>query len=130
MCTRKFHSSLTPFPPLSLPLFLPLSLSFVPPSAILRRSHSPSPKSIAKAIFRLSGSHLHSNSHSSPISSPVLVRKKVKGQQTSEDSEFVFSWMGQAGRAEVSHWRQMLDQEGDWVYCWHTLRPNLKPVST
>ena len=24
MCTRKFHSSLTPFPPLSLPLFLPL----------------------------------------------------------------------------------------------------------
>jgi hypothetical protein len=121
-----FQRSLTPTPRSSSP-----SHVLSPPA--FRRSRSPSPISIAKSIFRLSGSHLRDNSNATcPINSPNLGRKKFKvhQQRGSEDSEFVFSWMSGAGRAEVSHWQQMLDLEGEWVYCWHALRPNLKPVST
>ena len=104
---------------------LSLSLSLLC-SAVLRRSHSP--MSIAKSIFRLSGSHLRDPSAFSPLSSPILGRKRVKGHRGSEDSEFVFPWMGGVGRSEVSQWQQMLDMEGEWVYCWQALRPNIKPA--
>ena len=86
--------------------------------------------SFTKSIFRLSGSHLRDPSAFSPLSSPILGgRKKVKGHRGSEDSEYAYPWMSGVGRTERSQWQQMLDQEGEWVYCWHTLRPNLKPAA-
>ena len=127
MCIVKLQCTLPPPPPPHPPL-LP------PSSAVLRRSQSPSPSgsksspmSIAKSIFRLSGSHLRENSLTSPAPSPILGRRKFKGRR--DDSEFIYSWMEQATRTDISHWQQMLDMEGEWVYCWHALRPKLKPAS-
>ena len=132
-----------------LPLFLspPPSLLPIPPSlplsfslAVLRRSHSP--MSIAKSLFRLSGSHIRDHSSVSPLSSPILGgrkksplsspilggRKKMKNHHRGEGGEFMFPWMNDVKRTERNHWQQMLSLEGEWVYCWHIFRPNLKPV--
>ena len=98
------------------------------------RSPSPSPKgspiTMAKNLFRHSGSHLRELSPS-PHSSPLFGRKKFRGspkslsRNGSMESEFLYWWMDSTGD-EVNHWQQMLEREGEWVYFWHTLRPKLK----
>ncbi len=125
----------------------PISLSPIP-----QRAHSPTPKSpntlspiplrrersvspsrspiiAAKNFFRLSGSHLKDSS--SPRASPILGRRKIlsrgMSRGNSTESEFIFGWMDSTGQ-EVKQWQQVLDNEKKWIYCWHALRPKLKPA--
>ncbi len=106
----------------------PNTLSPIPYRRNRSSSPIPSPILAAKNFFRLSGSHLKDTSSRG---SPILGRRKQisKGlsREGSTDSEFLFSWMDSSGH-EVDHWQQMLDAEGKWVYCWHALRPKLKPA--
>ena len=37
-------------------------------------------------------------------------------------------WMDSTGD-EVAHWEAMLEQPGEWVEQWHTLRPSMEPAS-
>ena len=37
-------------------------------------------------------------------------------------------WMDSTGD-EVTHWETMLEQPGEWVEQWHTLRPSMEPAS-
>ncbi|KAL5468866.1 hypothetical protein EMCRGX_G029990 [Ephydatia muelleri] len=46
----------------------------------------------------------------------------------STDTDSLHWWMDSSG-TEVHHWQDMLSLEGEWVYCWHTLRPKLQPAS-
>lgn len=100
------------------------------------RSQSPtsspkgSPIAMAKNLFRLSGSHLRDLSPS-PQSSPILGRRKLKAgsRGSSFESEFLYPWMDSTGD-EVTHWQQVMDCDGQWVYFWHALRPKLKAAYT
>ncbi len=111
---------------------------------ITRRSQSPdvntlSPNVIrrtssggraAKNKFRLSGSHLMNlfTPNSSPRSSPIG-RRKIFSRNNSIESEYVHWWMEDTPTTEVRHWQQVMDKDGEWVYFWHLIRPNLKSAN-
>ena len=71
-----------------------------------------------------------SSPRSSPRASPIMGRRKFRGSSSRNsayiDTEYVYWWMEERSGGEVQHWRQMLDNEGEWVYFWHMIRPKLK----
>lgn len=93
---------------------------------VIRRSSS---SGTAKNKFRLSGSHLMNLF--SPISSPLspIVRRKIFSRSNSIESEYVHWWMEDTPTPEVRHWEQVMEKDGDWVYFWHLIRPNLKSAT-
>ena len=95
---------------------------------IIRRTSSNG--GAAKNKFRLSGSHLLNffTPNSSPRSSPIG-RRKIFSQNNSIESEYVHWWMEDTPTTEVRHWQQVMDKDGEWVYFWHLIRPNLKSAN-
>ncbi len=89
-----------------------------------------SPLSLAKSFFRLSGSHFKQGGGLSPVSSPRnsprLGRKKASCSEEDRNSEFLHWWMEDVTPGETGHWRQVLQNEGEWVYFWHCIRYKLK----
>ena len=90
-----------------------------------------SPIAMAKNLFRLSGSHLRDLTPS-PQSSPILWRRKLKAgsRGSSFESEFLYPWMSDSSGDEVTHWQEVTECDGQWVYFWHALRPKLKAAYT
>ena len=93
----------------------------------IRRSSS---STAAKSKFRLSGSHLLNflSPSSSPHSSPVT-RRKIFSRHNSIESDYIHWWMEDTPTLEVQHWKRMIEKDGEWVYFWHLIRPNLKSAS-
>ncbi len=90
-----------------------------------------------KTFFRNSGSHIRStlttpvsSPRGSPRSSPLLGRRRFKDQNKEEEreNEFVHWWMGDVTPGEATHWTQVIEREGKWVYYWHSIRYKLKSV--
>lgn len=84
----------------------------------------------AKKFFRLSGSHLISSLSptTSPRGSPTPNRRKFLSPGSSMESEYMFWWMENTPERETRHWKQVLKNDGKWIYFWHVIRPNLKPA--
>ncbi len=95
-----------------------------------------SPLMAIKTFFRNSGSHIRStltpvsSPRGSPRSSPLLGRRRFKNQNKEEEreNEFVHWWMGDVTPGEATHWTQVMEREGKWVYYWHSIRYKLKSV--
>ena len=72
---------------------------------------------------------------SSPRSSPRLGKRNGKSPRSSPrlskelrgNTDTLFPWMDSKG-TESLHWQQVMDKEGEWVYCWHYLRSGMKPA--
>ncbi|XP_065841660.1 synaptotagmin-like protein 4 [Oscarella lobularis] len=38
----------------------------------------------------------------------------------------IFPWMD-SSQSEAAQWREALERQGEWIYCWHALRDNMTP---
>ena len=76
----------------------------------------------------------------SPMSSPILSRRKKRfscasprispkplKKELHNKENLLHAWMDGKGN-EVTHWQAVMDNPGEWVYCWHLLRHNLTPA--
>ena len=101
------------------------------PSSSHRNS---SPIAMAKHLFNLSGMKNslspYNSPRSSPRNSPLLGRKRIWGQRTHEDreSDYLYWWMEDVREGERRHWKQVLDNEGEWFYFWHSIHYRLQPA--
>ena len=70
----------------------------------------------------------------SPFGSPKFGRKNQKVSELSltlpmngPSDELMYWWMDST-RNEISHWKEVLDNPGQWIYCWHIIRPRITPA--
>lgn len=83
-------------------------------------------------IFTLPG---YKESSLSPGISPVLNRKQRSKsakpspkQLLQRKTDWLHDWMDSTGN-EITHWQRILDNPGEWIYCWHLLRPKIIPAN-
>lgn len=97
-----------------------------------------SPIALARHLFNLtnlkSSLSPYSSPRNSPRSSPHFGRKKYRGlhsshnNQDEKESDYVHWWMEDVREGESRHWKQVLDNEGEWSYCWHSIHYRLQPA--
>jgi len=110
--------------------------AFSPTGKRYQEHRSSSPVAIAKHLFNFSTLRNSLSPHSSPkISSkisPLLSRRRFRGGRNQsnheEESDYLYWWMEEVREGERRHWKQVLDNEGEWSYCWHSIHYRLQPA--
>ena len=73
----------------------------------------------------------------SPFGSPKCFRKnQQKAQKMPLNSPFervaladeLMYWWMDSTRDEITHWKHVLNNPGQWIYCWHIIRPKITPA--
>ena len=106
--------SLTPSPsPTASPL-----MRRVPVFTLPQRWDSGSNSPVMSPRIQLRG-RKSPNSKSSP--------KRRVSYHPPHDNNLLYWWMDSSGD-EINHWQQVLDNPGEWVYCWHVLRSTFEPA--
>ena len=108
---------------------LPRSFHLSPkPSS--RSSPPISPWSSPRASPKNSPKNSPRNSPFAGRKSPIAFLRNLQQRSTAvNDTGYVHWWMDST-ITEVQHWRDVLEGEGRWVYCWHVLRPKLQSASS
>ena len=111
--------------------------AFVPTGRRDQEHRSSSPIAIAKHLFNLSNLKNSLSPFGSPKSSPkyspLLCRRRFRGgrhqgNHEERESDYLYWWMEEVREGERRHWKQVLDNEGKWSYCWHSIHYRLQPA--